>query len=140
MKNVLFVLLSLGFAAMISYRPALASSTTYPITNIDKNGIVTVTDLRSKQIFRFQVTDAKLLGVLKVGQLVYPDFPNQKVSLDGKTLCCSMIIPQQLEVPLERRKLPRPVPQELPALDQKSLNPTMPPMPAPRIPGGVPQR
>ena len=120
-------------AALIAFllpQSGQASSTSFPITKIDQSGVVTVTDLKSKQTFQFQVSDPNLLKALKVGQLVYPDFQNQKVSLDGKNLCCTMVNAQQRRLPMEGSRLPAP----------KTLDPAMPPMQTPGSPLVVPQR
>lgn len=74
------------------------------ITSIDKGGLVTATDLKTKQVFSFQVTDPKLLHSLKVGQLVYADFNKQQVSLDSLNPCCPIVraqSPKQLRGPTE---------------------------------------
>ena len=120
---------------LLFHQNGYASSTSYPITNIDQKGVVTVMDLKSKQTFQFQVMDPQLLRALKVGQLVYPDFQNQKVSLDGVNSCCPMVNSQQLRPPLERKKLPSTMePSEL-SPDIKSLSPVGPPTQGPGAPG-----
>jgi hypothetical protein len=116
-----------------------ASSTSFPITKIDQKGVVTVTDLKSKQTFQFQVMDPTLLRTLKVGQLVYPDFQNQKVSLDGVNPCCPMVNSLQLRPSLERRQMPNKLEPSGPSPDVKSLNPIQPPMQVP-VPPTRPQR
>lgn len=130
--NVLFIVLMLN-------QVGHASSTSYPITNIDRNGVVTVTDLKSKQIFQFRVADSKLLRSLKVGQLVYPDFPNQKVSLDGHNLCCTMVTMPRPASPIEGDKSSNTIERIPLSPEAKRLGPFRQPMPAP-APGSIPQR
>lgn len=131
--SVLFIVLLLNQAGH-------ASSTSYPITNIDRKGVVTVTDLKSKQVFQFQVADLKLLRSLKVGQLVYPDFPNQKVSIDGQNLCCMMINMLSPTTPIEGNRLPNAVEPMPLAPETKRLSPFKHPMPVPAAPGTIPPR
>lgn len=134
--------LSIGVAVivLVLHQIGHASSTSYPITNIDRKGVVTVTDLKSKQAFQFQVVDSKLLRSLKVGQLVYPDFPNQKVSLDGRNLCCTMINVPPPVLPIEGNRLPNAVEPMQPASDAMRLRPLTQPRPAPAVPRETPQR
>lgn len=138
--RILCLVAGVWLVVLPGYQQSLASSTTYPITGIDKSGLVTVTDLRSKQTFQFQVPDPKLLSTLKVGQLVYPDFPNQKVSLDGRTLCCGMVNANQLRVPLERGKLPGIVQPGGLAPERLAPRPLSPSPQVPAAPGSVPTR
>ncbi|SLM46533.1 protein of unknown function [Nitrospira japonica] len=105
------------------------------ITSIDKSGLVTATDLKTKQVFSFQVTDPKLLRSLKMGQLVYADFNKQQVSLDSLNPCCPIVKPQsskQLRGPMEGGPVldpnapnqVRPLPQEpMQAPPNRSLQP-----------------
>lgn len=130
--SVLFIVLLLNQAGH-------ASSTSYPITDIDRKGVVTVTDLKSKQIFQFQVADPKLLESLKVGQLVYPDFPNHKVSLDGRNLCCAMINVQRSGSPIKSDKLPNRLERMPLTPDVTRPGPLRQPMPPP-APGTIPPR
>ncbi len=137
MRQLLRFVAGVLLVVLLGAQQSLASSTTYPITGIDKSGLVTVTDLRSKQTFQFQVPDPKLLRGLKIGQLVYPDFPNQKVSLDGRTLCCGLVNANQLRAPLERSQLPGLNPPGGLSPDTKTPRP----LPhAPVVPGAVPTR
>src|ERR1700687_3707341 len=46
---------------------------------------------RHRKVFQFKVTDAAVLKSLKVGQGVYANFGAMQVSLDGSTVCCSII-------------------------------------------------
>ncbi len=137
MRQLLRFVAGVLLVVLLGAQQSPASSTTYPITGIDKSGLVTVTDLRSKQTFQFQVPDPKLLSALKLGQLVYPDFPNQKVSLDGRTLCCGMVNANQLRVPLDRSKLPGLNPPGGLSPDSKTPRPFPQ---APVVPGTVPTR
>lgn len=140
MGHMLRLVAGISLAVLLGHGQSVASSTTYPITGIDKSGLVTVTDLRSKQTFQFQVPDSKLLSTLKVGQLVYPDFPNQKVSLDGRTVCCGMVNANQLRVPLDRSKLPGIVQPGGPAPEPMAPRPLSPSPQVPVAPGSVPIR
>src|SRR6202171_3239975 len=77
-------------------RQALAAPTPpaacCPITAIDTStGVVTAKENAAGKIFQFKVTDAALLKSLKVGQGVYANFGAMQVSLDGSTVCCSII-------------------------------------------------
>ena len=140
MRYIFHLGLSVLFTALVLNQVGHASSTSYPITNIDRKGVITVTDLKSKQTFQFQVTDPALLRTLKVGQLVYPDFPNQKVSVDGQTICCEMVNSSRLRNPIEPNRLPRPIePSEL-SPGAKVPSPVMPPIPPPAPRGTIPQR
>lgn len=140
MRYISHLGLSVLFIALVLNQIGHASSTSYPITNIDRKGVVTVTDLKSKQTFQFQVTDPALLRTLKVGQLVYPDFPNQKVSLDGQTICCEMVNSPRLRNPIEPNRLPRPIePSEL-SPGAKLPNPVRPQTQIPSTPDAIPQR
>jgi hypothetical protein len=125
------------FIVLVLHQIGHASSTSYPITNIDRNGVVTVTDLKSKQTFQFHVTDPKVLRSLKMGQLVYPDFPNQQVSLDGRTICCEMVKSPQLRTTIEPNRLPRPIEPSGLSPDAKLPSSVMP-RPAPAVPGPIP--
>ncbi len=136
MKPIVFV--AVVFAGLLLLQQnVIASSTSYPITKIDRKGVVTVTDLRSKQTFQFQVMDPKLLRSLKVGQLVYPDFPNQKVSLDGRNLCCTMINMPSPAPLVEGNRLPNPGDPMPLSPEPKRLSPLTQPMPAPAAPGPI---
>ena len=125
---------------VLFHQNGYASSTSYPITNIDRKGVVTVTDLKSKQTFQFQVVDPKLLKTLKVGQLVYPDFQNRKVSLDGVNPCCQIVNSPQLGTPLGRKQLPNTMEPSGPSPDVMPLSPIQPPMQVPAAPGPVSPR
>ncbi len=139
MSHMLHLGIRVAFIMLVFHQVGYASSTSYPITKIDRKGIVTVTDLKSKQTFQFQVRDPKVLRSLKVGQLVYPDFPNQKVSLDGRNLCCVMInLPPSISQ-IEGNTLPNSVEPIQLAPELKRPNPLRQPMPPP-APGAIPQR
>src|ERR1700674_4734818 len=56
-------------------------------------GVVTAKVNANGNIFQFQVTNAALLNSLKVGQGVYANFTTNQVSLDGSTVCCSIVPP-----------------------------------------------
>jgi pimeloyl-ACP methyl ester carboxylesterase len=62
------------------------------ITGIDvRTAIVAAKIDANGQTFEFRANDAKLVSNLKIGQAVYANFVTQQVSLDGKTVCCSII-------------------------------------------------
>ena len=48
--------------------------------------------------FQFKVTDAKSLQSVRVGQGIYANLTTKQVSLDGKSVCCSMIAAPQVPV------------------------------------------
>lgn len=135
----IFLGISVLFIVLMLNQVGHASSTSYPITNIDRNGVVTVTDLKSKQIFQFRVADSKLLRSLKVGQLVYPDFPNQKVSLDGHNLCCTMVTMPRPASPIEGDKSSNRLERMPLTPDVTRPGPLRQPMPPP-APGTIPPR
>jgi hypothetical protein len=62
-------------------------------------GVVTAKENATGKIFQFKVANAALLNSLKVGQGVYANFATGQVSLDGSTMCCSIISPPQAPAP-----------------------------------------
>jgi lysozyme len=56
-------------------------------------GLVTAKENATGKIFQFKVTNAALLNSLKIGQGVYANFATGQVSLDGSTMCCSIMPP-----------------------------------------------
>jgi hypothetical protein len=63
-------------------------------------GMVTAKENATGKIFQFKVADAALLRSLKIGQGVYANFATGQVSLDGSTMCCSIMPPAPPPPPL----------------------------------------
>lgn len=62
------------------------------ITAINSSsGTVTAKEISSGRSFQFSVPDSGLLSSLRVGQGVYANYPQGKVSVDGFAPCCSII-------------------------------------------------
>jgi len=61
------------------------------ITAVDvQSGVVTAKVTASGNIFEFKARAASTLAALKVGQAVHANFANNQVSLDGRSVCCTV--------------------------------------------------
>jgi len=64
------------------------------ITAVDtRSGVVTAKEASSGKTFEFKARNPAATGTMKVGQAVYANFTNNQVSLDGRTVCCSITTP-----------------------------------------------
>lgn len=84
MTKTLFVLLAAAWAGSLAAQPCCV------ITAIQPNGAVAARVNASGQQFQFSVPDAALLRSLKVGQGIYANLARNQVSIDGKTVCCTI--------------------------------------------------
>ena len=55
-----------------------------------KAGIVSAKVNANGNVFQFKLTNPATLSTLSAGQAVYANFTNHQVSLDGRTVCCTM--------------------------------------------------
>jgi lysozyme len=62
-------------------------------------GVVTAKENATGKIFQFKVANSALLNSLKIGQGVYANFATGQVSLDGSTMCCSIMPPAPPPLP-----------------------------------------
>ena len=61
------------------------------ISAIDKaKGVVSARERASGRVVEFKVSNAEQLQKLQVGQAVHANFDAKQVSLDGKTMCCTI--------------------------------------------------
>lgn len=81
------------FAGALLILPEAASAQPCcSVTSIDqKSGVVSAKENATGRAFQFKVGDGKLLGSLRLGQAAYANFKTNQVSLDGKTVCCSIV-------------------------------------------------
>lgn len=74
--------------------PSEAQRLTTPccsITTIDAaSGVVTAKITASGNVFEFKARNPATLSALRVGQSVQANFANNQVSLDGRTVCCTI--------------------------------------------------
>ena len=56
-----------------------------------QTGVVSARVSATGAAFEFQVTDARLLPSLRVGQAVFANLTTKQVSLDGRNICCSIV-------------------------------------------------
>lgn len=62
------------------------------VTSIDqRSGVVSAKESATGRAFQFTFGAGKLVGSLRLGQPVYANFKTNQVSLDGKTVCCSVL-------------------------------------------------
>src|SRR2546426_530740 len=62
------------------------------ITSVDaRAGLVSAKVNATGQSFQFKPNSAALLSSLRVGEGVYANFSSRQVSLDGKTICCTIV-------------------------------------------------
>lgn len=62
------------------------------ITAIDpRTGLVTAKDTGAGTTFEFKPSDPRQLAFVRVGQLVFANFPTKQVSLDGTVICCAIL-------------------------------------------------
>lgn len=87
-------------------------------------GLVTAKVTATGNTFQFKVTDARMLGSLRVGQGVYANFGARQVSLDGLRPCCAIT-----SGPTPAATAPAP-PARTPA---PTAPPPAPPPPAPAV-------
>jgi len=85
------VAVSVVFVALFTPH-AMAQGSCCSITAINRQtGIVTAKVNASGQILEFKVTSPALLPSLKDGQPIYANFTTRQVSLDGKTICGTIV-------------------------------------------------
>ncbi|MDQ4081104.1 MAG: hypothetical protein M3125_10125, partial [Gemmatimonadota bacterium] len=89
--------ITVGAAALVLVLATSASAQSpacCAITSIDaRTGTVSAKVNASSQTFQFKVADARMVGTLRVGQAVYANFTTNRVSLDGRRVCCSITQP-----------------------------------------------
>ena len=86
------LVLALGMAFW--FAPVQAGEPCCTITAIDTaSKAVTAKETKTGRTFQFNVTDARTLGTVRIGQPVHADFKTMKVSLtpDGATPCCAIV-------------------------------------------------
>ena len=77
-------------AAQTSAQPR-ATAACCSITAIDaQSGVVSAKVIASGYVFEFKARSAATLAALRVGQAVQVNFTNNQVSLDGRTVCCTV--------------------------------------------------
>jgi type VI protein secretion system component Hcp len=64
-----------------------------------QTGIVSARVNATGVAFEFKVTDARVLPSLRVGQRVFANLTTKEVSLDDKTVCCSIVQPTKPSAP-----------------------------------------
>jgi hypothetical protein len=74
------------------------------ITAIDtRNGVVSAKVTTSGEVFEFKASSPRTLGTMRVGQAVYANFASNQISLDGRTMCCTVTkAPAQAAAPAVR--------------------------------------
>jgi hypothetical protein len=86
-------IVAIGLARLALFVPcAHAAPPCCSITAINQQtGIATAKVDASGQVFEFKVTSSALLHSLKDGEPVYANFTSRQVSLDGKTICGTIV-------------------------------------------------
>lgn len=89
-KIVVFTCCALACAANDAF-PQGRAAACCTIKAIDaQNGVVAATVTASGNVFEFTARNAATLRTLRVGQAVHANFANNQVSLDGRTVCCTV--------------------------------------------------
>lgn len=103
------MLIALALAAFPSSATAQPARACCTITAIDtRGGVVSARETASGRVFEFKARNAALLGSLRVGQAVQANFATNQVSLDGRTVCCTVTKPPASSVVI-RPNPPAPV-------------------------------
>lgn len=86
-------LASLLAAVMLSTEePAAQALACCSITGIERStGVVSAKVTATNQAFQFKMNDARALASVRTGQAVYANFRTGTVSLDGRTVCCTIV-------------------------------------------------
>jgi len=80
------------FVVLVAAPKAYAATPCCNVTSIDRtSGTVTAKETATGRVFKFKVTDAKLLSSLKTGQGIYANFTAKQVSVDGIEPCCAIV-------------------------------------------------
>lgn len=91
LRHLLFALI-LAFTLLALAPPVQAAAPCCAITGINaRTGLVTAKVNATGQVFTFQVSNARLLNLLRVGQGVYANFAGKQVSVDGVAPCCAIV-------------------------------------------------
>ena len=101
-KMIQLVSMLLLAVLLAALAPAAGAQALQPssITVIDvRTGVVSAKVNTNGEAFQFRVTDPKLLAGLRVGREVYANFTTEQVSLDGKSMCCTIISAPQTAAP-----------------------------------------
>lgn len=103
---VLAALPLLNITSRAAAQPANACCT---ITAIDaRRGVVQASITASGSVFEFTARMPSILARLRVGQAVQANFANNQVSLDGRTVCCT--VTKAPSAPAGARRAPAPAP------------------------------
>lgn len=77
------------------------------ITAIDAaSGTVSAKDNATGNVFEFKPRNAAIIGTLRVGQSVQANFARNQVSLDGRTVCCTITRPPAAAAAVDREPSP----------------------------------
>lgn len=92
-RQIRFELASLGALLLVFFGEASAQEKPCcSITSIDaRSGLVSAEVIATGQGFHFKPNNLAFLNSMKVGEGVYANFKTQKVSLDGRIICCAII-------------------------------------------------
>jgi hypothetical protein len=92
MKRFLLLVLGVLLSAGVFAPRARAQAACCTITAINsQTGIVAATVNASGATFDFKLPNVNFLKQVRVGQGVFANFTSHQVSLDGRTVCCSII-------------------------------------------------
>jgi hypothetical protein len=91
MKRFLMLILGVLLSAGVFAQSARAQAPCCTITEINsQTGIVAATVTASGATFDFKLPNVNFLKEVRVGQGVFANFTSHQVSLDGRTVCCSI--------------------------------------------------
>jgi len=93
MKSIRYAVVALGLVILIDVGPADAQQpgACCVVTAIDAaTGIVTARENSTGNVFEFKPRLPAMLGSIRVGQSVQANFARSQVSLDGRTVCCTI--------------------------------------------------
>src|SRR5437660_9091560 len=101
-NQLALLILSLGLLGslhVLAPRTIAQEKTCCSITSIDKrNGLVSAKVDATGQAFQFRLSKGGGVGSLKIGERVYANFSTHQVSLDGKSICCSIAAPEPMSL------------------------------------------
>jgi len=84
-------LVALGLLSAAAAAQGRATAACCSITAIDAaNGVVSARVTASGHVFEFKARSPSTLATLRVGQTVHANFSNNQVSIDGRTVCCTV--------------------------------------------------
>ena len=80
------------------------------ITAIDaRTGVISAKETASGKTFEFKARNPMMVATLKVGQGVYANFATNQVSLDGRTVCCTLTSAPTSTTPVKGQPLGIPI-------------------------------